>query len=195
VALAAAAALLISQLAAVLAPGNANTAELSKVPSCGTENVMILIAQSVPTATSVPCIANLPAGWSVGGTTVGSDESRFWLDSAIAGNRAVEAVLRPPEDCSIEGATEVPSDEVGMRRFERPEQLTPDLVSTRYYTFDGGCVTYEFSFGGDASTALLFEADTALSFQSREVLVDDVDRRTAGLSLCGALAPSCPGGE
>jgi hypothetical protein len=130
----------------------------------------------------------------VGGAEVETGATRFWLDSAIAGERAVEATLQPPEACSVEGATEVPSDEVGMRRFERPEQLTPDLVTTRYYTFVGGCVTYEFSFGGDASTALLFEADTALSFESREVLVEDVGRRTDGLSLCGALAPDCTGG-
>ncbi|RPI10561.1 MAG: hypothetical protein EHM63_02955 [Actinobacteria bacterium] len=193
-ALAAGAAIVISALTSVLAPGNANTAEISKSPSCGTSNIMILMAQTVPTATSVPCVANLPAGWSVGGTEVESDEGRFWLDSALAGKHAVEATLRPPEACTTEGATEVPSDEVGMRRFERPEQLTPDLVTTRYYTFEGGCVIYEFSFGGDASTALLFEADTALSFQSRVVLVDDVGRRTNGLSLCGALAPPCPGG-
>ena len=189
------AAFVVAQLFAVLTPGSANTAEVTKSPSCGTGNIMILIAQSVPTATSVPCIANLPAGWSVGGAEVESGATRFWLDSAIAGERAVEATLRPPEACSVEGATEVPSDEVGMRRFERPEQLTPDLVTTRYYTFVGGCVTYEFSFGGDASTVLLFEADTALSFESRAVLVEDVSRRTGGLSLCGALAPDCTGGS
>jgi len=193
-ALAIGAAFVVSQLFAVLTPGSANTAEVTKSPTCGTGNIMILIAQSVPTATSVPCIANLPAGWSVGGAEVETGATRFWLDSAIAGERAVEATLQPPEACSVEGATEVPSDEVGMRRFERPEQLTPDLVTTRYYTFVGGCVTYEFSFGGDASTALLFEADTALSFESREVLVEDVGRRTDGLSLCGALAPDCTGG-
>ena len=48
-------------------------------------NIMILMAQTVPTATSVPCVANLPAGWEVGGAEVESDEGRFWLDSAIAG--------------------------------------------------------------------------------------------------------------
>ena len=33
-------------------------------PSCGTGNVMILMAQSVPSATAVPCVAALPAGWT-----------------------------------------------------------------------------------------------------------------------------------
>src|SRR5262249_28852682 len=32
-------------------------------PNCGTSSLMILMAQSVPSATSVPCISSLPAGW------------------------------------------------------------------------------------------------------------------------------------
>ena len=43
---------------------------------------------------------------------------------------------------AVEGASEVPSDEAGLRRYERIEQLPPDLRSTRYYLFPGGCVTY-----------------------------------------------------
>ena len=39
-----------------------------------------------------------------------------------------------------------PSDEVGMRRFEAPEQLPPSLRITRTYLFEGGCVTYRFEF-------------------------------------------------
>jgi hypothetical protein len=93
----------------------------------------------------------------------------------------------------VDGAIAVPTDEVGTRRFEEPDQLPPDLHSTRYYLFDGGCVTYEFAFGGDASASLMFDADNALSFETRAVLVDEV-RDDTGLRLCGAGAP-CPGGS
>ena len=55
-----------------------------------------------------------------------------------------------------------------MRRFESPERLPPDLRSTRYYLFEGGCVTYEFAFDGDASASLMFEADQAIAFQPRD---------------------------
>jgi hypothetical protein len=101
--------------------------------------------------------------------------------------------LWPPEECSVDGATEVPSDEAGMRRFEQPEQLPPNLRVTRTYLFEGGCVTYEFAFKGGASTSLVFEADQALAFESRSELVARVDDDT-NLSLCGALAPPCAGG-
>jgi tRNA A-37 threonylcarbamoyl transferase component Bud32/membrane-associated phospholipid phosphatase len=163
-------------------------------PDCGTGNVMVLMAQSVPSATSVPCVAALPAGWHVGALDVRNDRSRFWLNSDLGGRHAVEVRLLPPAECRPNGATEVPSDQVGMRRLERPEQLPPKLRSTRYYLFEGGCVTYRFAFDGDASASLIFDADTALSFQAREALVETV-RDDVDLTLCGAGAPPCAGGS
>ena len=183
-----------SQIVQLLLPGNSVTEDVDGKPECGTDRLMVLVAQSVPSATSVPCIASLPAGWSVGTVNVDSDKTQFWLSSAVAGSHAVEVSLLPPEKCSVDDSTEVPSDEAGMRRFERPEQLPPDLEVTRTYVFDGGCVTYEFAFQGGASTSLVFEADQALAFQSRSDLVVEVADRT-DLSLCGALAPPCPGSD
>jgi tRNA A-37 threonylcarbamoyl transferase component Bud32 len=164
-----------------------------KTPSCGTSNAMILMAQAVPEATFVPCLDSLPAGWDLGGVFIREGEGSFWLHSDLAGSRAVEATLRPEGECSIDGATEVPSDEVGTRRYERPEALPPGLRTTRTYVFEGGCVTYEFDFDEDAPTDLLFDADRALAFQPRAELVERVDDET-GLSLCGADAPECVGG-
>jgi hypothetical protein len=156
-------------------------------PDCGTGNVMILMAQSVSSATSVPCVAALPAGWHPGALEVRQDRSRFWLNSDQGGKHAVEVSLVPRADCRTAGATEVPSDQVGMRRFERPEQLPPNLRSTRSYVFPGGCITYRFAFEGRASASLMFDVETALSFQPRSTLVrkvqDDFD-----LTLCGAGA-------
>jgi tRNA A-37 threonylcarbamoyl transferase component Bud32 len=174
----------------VVRPGES---DVSASPTCGTSDVMVLMAQSVPDAVSVPCIASLPAGWDLGGVQVHEDEGRFWLNSDRGGSHAVDVRLRRPEACIVDGATAVPTDEVGTRRFEEPDRLPPELHSTRYYLFEGGCVTYEFAFGGGASASLIFDADNALSFQARPVLVDEV-RDDTGLGLCGAGAP-CPGGS
>ena len=151
-----------------------------------------MMAQSVPTATQVPCIAALPAGWTAADVQVRSGGSTFFLDSDRAGDRAVEVRLRPAADCDVSEAVEVPSDELGMRRFERPDALPPGLAGTRFYVFDGGCVTYRFSFEGTANASLMFEAEQALAFELREVLVDHVADRF-DLSLCGAGAPACGG--
>jgi len=162
-------------------------------PLCRTDNLMILVAQSVPDSTKVPCISNFPAGWVLGGVRVKRDETRFWLDSDVAGSRALQATLLPEGRCDTTGATEVPSDEDGARRFERPAQLRPRLDVTRFYLVPGGCIVYHFDFDEGTTAATLFAADSALGLQPREPLVDDVSRRT-DLRLCGASAPECPGG-
>jgi tRNA A-37 threonylcarbamoyl transferase component Bud32/membrane-associated phospholipid phosphatase len=154
-------------------------------PFCERSNVMILMAQSVPTATALPCVASLPGGWEVSAVRVDDEGATIWLDSDIGGERAVAATLRPPLECSVTGAVPVASDEVGIERYEQPQQLPPDLISVRTYLFEGGCVVYEFRFSGDVTAALTVEVDEALSFLPRSELVDEVDERS-GLRLCGA---------
>ena len=103
-------------------------------PACGTSDVMILMAQSVPTATAVPCVASVPAGWHTRDVTIVRNRARFRLRS---GDNVVEVLLRPPEDCAVQGADEIPSDELGMRRFERPAELPPGARTTRIYLSPG----------------------------------------------------------
>ena len=160
-------------------------------PSCDRSSVMILMAQSVPSATALPCVESLPAGWKLDGVRIDEDGSTIWLDSDIAGDRAVAATLRRPEECSVADAVPVASDEVGIERYERPERLPPELVSQRTYVFEGGCVEYLFRFSHDANAALTVEIDDALSFLPRSELIDEVAERS-GLRLCGAGVP-CPG--
>ncbi|HEX8805128.1 MAG TPA: hypothetical protein VF743_13070, partial [Acidimicrobiales bacterium] len=166
--------------------------DVSGRPDCGTGKLAVLMAQAVPSATLVPCVATVPAGWEVGGIDIERDRAAFTLDSDQAGDDAVEAVLTSADECDVEGASPVPSDELGTERYERPERLPPDLRSTRTYLFPGGCVTYRFAFDSGASPALLFDADQALAFQPRQRLVEHV-RDETGLALCGAGAPCTDG--
>ena len=105
--------------------------------------------------------------------------------------------LLPGDECAVGDAAEVPSDEVGMRRFERPDRLPPGLRSTRFYVFDGGCATYRFAFGGSTNASLIFEVDQALAFQPRQSLVDEVARRFGLRAVrrgCAGRAPGAIGG-
>jgi tRNA A-37 threonylcarbamoyl transferase component Bud32 len=157
-------------------------------PECGTGHAMILMAQAVPSATSLPCIATLPSGWTFGGAIFNSGQAHFWLDSDQAGMGAAVITLR--SSCDVRGALETPSDEVDTRRFEAPASLRP-LNNRRTYLFPGGCVTYDYRFPASAPTALGFDVDSAVSFVPRAGLVSFVEREE-GLTLCGAGAP-CPG--
>jgi hypothetical protein len=158
-------------------------------PNCDTGHSMILSAQAVPSAATLPCIAALPSGWSVSGADIASGHAKFWLDSDRAGPGAVTVTLTAA--CDTSGAQQIPSDRPGMRRFEHPLSLVPQFSDLRYYTFPGGCVTYRFKFVSGASPVLAGAADSALSFQPRSVLVDFV-QHTEGLALCGRGA-ACPG--
>jgi len=151
-------------------------------PACGTGHTMILSAQAVPSSAMLPCIAALPSGWTAGGAEITNGRSLFWLDSDQAGPRAVTVSLTAA--CDTSGAVRIPSDQAGAERFERPLTLQPRLTLTRMYTFDGGCVTYQFSFLPGEAPLLAIPVDTAVAFEPRSDLVRWV-RRTEGLALCG----------
>jgi hypothetical protein len=158
-------------------------------PQCGTGHSIILTAQAVPSAALVPCVAALPSGWRVVGADIASGHAKFWLDSDQAGTRAVTVTLSAT--CDVSGAQQIPSDQPGARRFERPLSLRPQFAVLRFYTFPGGCATYSFSFAPGASPLLAIPVDSAVAFVPRARLVDHV-RSTEDLALCGWGA-ACPG--
>ena len=158
-------------------------------PSCGTGPAMILSAQAVPSAAMLPCLTALPPGWHAGGADIASGRARFWLNSDLAGPAAITVTLTAA--CDTSGARQIPSGQPGMRRYEHLVSLAPQFTAFRYYTFPGGCITYQIIFiAPGVSRALASAAASALSFQPRSALVDYV-RRTEGLALCGRGA-ACP---
>jgi hypothetical protein len=136
------------------------------------------MAQSVPTASFVPCVELLPAGWGVTGFRSRNGRSSFRLTSDRAGNRAVEVILA--DSCNFTGASQVPTDEPGTVRYERVTGLTKGYTGTRYYVFAGGCAQYRFALVGDTIAEPVNEASLALSFVSREQLGDRVRDESHG---------------
>jgi tRNA A-37 threonylcarbamoyl transferase component Bud32/membrane-associated phospholipid phosphatase len=151
-------------------------------PNTEPNDAMILMAQSVPSATLVPCVATLPSGWTIGLTTIQTGKARFFLASDQAGPDAVEVILSP--DCSGPLGTEVPSDEPGTQRFEHLTAVPPTYKGTRTYVFDGGCVTYQFNFVPHSDVGLVFDVDQAVTFLPRERLISYVASND-GQVLCG----------
>ena len=96
-------------------------------------------AQSVQSATLVPCVASLPVGWSVGNVYANSGRSGFTVDHDRAGRAALEVELTT--QCDTRGATEVAPDVDGARRFVAPAAAGDGLDRTWYEVFPGGCTT------------------------------------------------------
>jgi hypothetical protein len=177
-----------------LASCNARAGDATEA-NCPIEDreLFVLMAQSVPSATLIPCIGSFPAGWSYGGSDVTNTEARFWLDSDRGGLHAVEVALAV--SCRITGAVDVTNStsEGGVRVYLDVFDLHP-FTANKYFVFPGGCVTYRYRFGPEAEATLALEADEAVTFNLRTVLVAKVQEEL-GLTLCGAGAPPCLGGE
>lgn len=147
---------------------------------------LVLLAQTVQSATRLPCIASYPAGWSYGGDDFRRDSGTFWLDSAIAGPRAVEITLL--EACEASSGDPI---DPGVEGIEATATTGPQ-GETRRYVFEGGCVEQTIALGTDGGEALLAEAEATLGFLDRAEIARTL-RDDYGVTLCGAGAEPCAG--
>jgi hypothetical protein len=180
-----AAALLLALVVGISGCASDNSAS-SRLPTCvegDVANGVILMAQSVPSATWVPCLrTNLPLGWSFVHLEARNGSSRFSLDSNRDGDKAIEVLFE--KSCDTAGATEIPSDRAGLQRFERVRLTTPRYEGERYYVFDGGCITFVFHLIGDSRGEPLALATQSIGAISRADLIALVHDESDGrLSL------------
>ncbi len=150
------------------------------IPECEAGGRLAVLAQAVPSASLVPCLREMPVGWSFAALDVEAGRARFWLDSDRAGPRSVEVGLQPA--CDTAGASAVDPEEDGARRFQRLQSLTPRFVGTTYDVFDGGCVTYRYQLTEGAHIALHADLHDAVALFPRQALADEI-RDDLGLDL------------
>jgi len=143
---------------------------------CAPHEPLLLMAQSVPTASLVPCIEILPVGWTLGDVVVGDGSSRFTLTSDRGGVLVVE--LTP--SCDLGGAVELTSEQPEARRYLRIERNPAGVVMTRTYTFPGGCVTQRLVAPEASRQQLASESSSALGFTTRDDLAAALRRDSGG---------------
>lgn len=165
--------------AVVLAIGvltGCSVAEHLTAPFCQGESSSAIIAvQSVPSATLVPCLDPLPAGWEVARTDIDETGTTVLLDSDRAG--AAAARFHFVASCDPTGAIQVPSVHPDTARYELVHSVSPRFSSDRFHVFTGGCVWWEFDFDIGAPAALSVELGNTLQLASRQE-VNDVLRET-----------------
>jgi hypothetical protein len=157
--------------------------------SCGDLEPLWLMAQSVPSASQLPCVRTLPIGWSVAEVAVNDGRSVLTLDHDRAGDRALE--VRLAATCDPGNAVEGPSPVTGVRHFQRIESSTGGgFGATWYDRFPGGCVTSRLRLTTDPNGELAAQAPQVLGFTTRETLRRALDERSGGrLHLDPAEAP------
>jgi tRNA A-37 threonylcarbamoyl transferase component Bud32/membrane-associated phospholipid phosphatase len=148
----------------------------AKTLRCAPHEPLLLMAQSVPTASLVPCIEILPAGWTLGDMVVGNDRSRFTLTSDRGGVLVAELTA----SCDLAGAVELTSERTGARRFLRIERNPAGVTMTRAYTFPGGCVTQRLVAPDASRQQLASESSFALGFTTRDALAAALRRDSGG---------------
>ena len=172
--------LLVWVLGLALVASGCATIVPPRAPSCveeQTAEMLIIEAQSVPSAALLPCVGALPIGWSFETFRVDDRGTTFYLDSDRAGAQAVRVALR--RNCELGGSTEVPTDTPGAQQFEKIDALGDRYAGTRYYVFEGGCATYDFDFEGSGRTELAREVSLALDFFPRS----ELERRLAEVGV------------
>jgi tRNA A-37 threonylcarbamoyl transferase component Bud32 len=163
---------------AVKTPLGANVVGVEVLVDVGCSDLepLWLMAQSVPSASLVPCVESRLPGWTVTNVAVNNGRSIITLDHDRAGAAAV--VMRITAACDPAGGVKAPSQEPGVRRFERVEHLAGEYSATWYDRFPGGCVTYRLHSTTDPTGQFANEAPQVLGFTTREQLRQALSQRS-----------------
>jgi tRNA A-37 threonylcarbamoyl transferase component Bud32/membrane-associated phospholipid phosphatase len=137
-----------------------------------------LLAQSVPSASLVPCLRSLPAGWMVGNVTVNNGRSVISLNHDRAGTGAL--VIRLTAGCDTQKATQLSSNQPQVRRYQRIDRQTPGFEATRLDLFPGGCVTAQATMPAANQAEITSQLPTILDYTTRQTLQQALDQRSGG---------------
>jgi hypothetical protein len=142
-----------------------------------------LQAQSVPSASLVPCVPSLPAGWrfvnlsdDLRPSAARNGWSLFTLTKYQVGSLAV----RLSAICDTSGAIPQPSDQAGARRYARTDQSGSGPAATWYTVFPGGCVTAQLQPTSAADVGFATEASSIVDFTTRQALQQALEQRSGG---------------
>ncbi len=145
------------------------------MPGCTALERLGLIAQSVPSAGYIPCLAQLPTGWRSSDLTVENGRTRVRLSSDRAPGHPVAVELRA--SCDVGSATPFPPRTPGGRSYLLLGSIDPRYSGTMFDVFPGGCVTYRFDFERGPHIALMADLQSAVGFVARRQLRLDLRRR------------------
>ena len=155
-----------------------NTALNRTEVACTDFEALWLLAQSVPSASLVPCVRALPVGWSVGNVAVNDGRSTLTLDHDRAGAAAL--VARFTAACDPGGAVQGPSATEGVRHYQRLQSRTGgEFAATWFDQFPGGCVTSRLHLTTDPNGEFAAQAPQVLGFTTRTALQEALSQRSS----------------
>jgi hypothetical protein len=146
-------------------------------PECQSGRRLAILAQAVPTAAYVPCVADEDSPWRFSSLTVKDGRARLSLVYIDPEGRSARVELT--RRCDTSGASEQPpvAGQADVEHYRRASTLSPRLAGTDYAVFEGGCVTtkYDLPRNADASERLL-DLDTTVGLYPRSRLSAELAR-------------------
>jgi tRNA A-37 threonylcarbamoyl transferase component Bud32/membrane-associated phospholipid phosphatase len=146
--------------------------------ACSDLEPLWLEAQSVPSASMVPCLRALPVGWALGDVTVNDGRSVITLHHDRTGGNAI--VARLTAGCDVGQAAEEASGQPGVRRYQLVERRAPDFSAVRFDVFPGGCLTTRIRASASSQAEVTGAAPGILGFTPRDQLAQALEQRSGG---------------
>ena len=163
----------------LLLAGCGLSAETS-APRCDGVEPLALVAQSVPTASYLVCLQDLPAGWRATRFEAVRGSTRISLLSDRTEGRPVDIVLT--SRCDITGASPARPGADGVRSYLRVDTVSPVYAGSAFDVFPGGCIQYAFAFPRGPHIPLMEQLSSTVDLVPRRELRLDV-RDQVGVEL------------
>jgi hypothetical protein len=138
---------------------------------------MVLMAQSVPTASAVPCMRAQLDDWFLDDLDSWDGRTRI-LFSRLIDEFALTIELT--RACDPGAASETTTDQPGTRRFDQRIRTGSSYRDRRFYLLPGACVTYEFKLTGTGAEKAAEDISRAIGLVSRDQLGEQVHSYSGG---------------
>lgn len=131
--------------------------------------MQVLLAQSVPTASAIPCLNDDITDWLMAVFEVVNGTARIVFTHRY-GRDDDTATLDFAADCDLGSAREVSSRFDGMRRYDRPGTSGVRYTDRIYYVAPGACTSLRFDLSGAGADLRGAEISGVLGFVPRATL-------------------------
>lgn len=174
-------AIVVVVVVGALSASRSDTSQANTVPdtTCPSSTVNQLVAQSVPTASLVPCVAAFGTRWSIDG----EDYTSHGTSLSMTGRDAEEVTWKVEvrESCDTTGLEPTGDDAQGAEVWRSDEQTSSTFTRDEVLTFEGGCVASDVSFPVRFDRALVLgDVDAVLQLVPRAALDQQVVQRSDG---------------
>ena len=144
----------------------------------GPSGMLVLLAQSVPEASAVPCVRADPGRWVMAEFTVRDGSAVVGFAYQYGGPDRVTIEMKPR--CDVGAYREVSSLHPGTRRYNRYAVRNGRYANEIYFTYAGACTSLRFDLEATGAELRGAEFTGTLGFVTRAELDRQIRAATDG---------------